>query len=361
MARRSRGLRATYAWSARRGEPGASPSGTKRGIERDELLVRGRALVDVRLHEELAPRLQQARHLLEQPVLHHEALVVPLLPPGVGEVHEEPPHRAVRPEARQGVARVLGEDARARREPPLGQAPVDDGRPLAPDLEPEQPARGSASARSTRNQPRPGPISTSTQSPATRLRTSMRSPSGRRGASSYGRAIEGGGSDSAATREANTGTTATALDPTAPRRPPSAPWPPRTPPRRRPSRPRRLPRRTRTRGPRGSAAPSRRAADHRGRLPRAARDRRRSSRRSGTPGRRSTTRTSTSSTPAPSPRGTRCASRRASRSRAARRACSGPRCSRRSGPSARAATRSCGRRGRSRSSRWAGSRGRRRS
>ena len=98
-----------------------------------------------------------------------------------------------------------------------------------------------------------------------------------------------------------------------------------------------------------AARPGVRTARPRRRLARRAsdRDRARAGRAPGAP--RSTTRTSTSSTHAPSPRDTRCASRPASRSPAARRACSGRRCSRRSGCSAAAARPSCGRRGRCRS------------
>ena len=120
---RSRGARAGFA-RRRRDPRGAAnrarpPRERSRRSSDDELLVLGRPLLDVRLHEELPAALEQARHLIEEGVLHHEPLRVPLLPPRIGEVEEHAPHRGVGHDPRKRVAQRP-----RRRRGPAGRGPA---------------------------------------------------------------------------------------------------------------------------------------------------------------------------------------------------------------------------------------------
>jgi hypothetical protein len=113
-------------------------SGVESSVQPDEVFVRPGARLDVGLHEQLAPWLQDARHVVEESVLNEEPLGVPLLPPRVREVYEYPPHAPIRSEPWQRIARVLGENSGALAKAPRAQPTVDDRRPLATDFESQQ-------------------------------------------------------------------------------------------------------------------------------------------------------------------------------------------------------------------------------
>src|SRR5258708_2131990 len=117
---------------------GCIPAGGEPVVKRDELLVRQRALWDVRLQEELAARLQQARNLVENGTAHEEPLVVTPLPPGVGEVDDDTSHTAVRSQSRESGAGVFREHTRPCAEAATCQPTIDHHGPLAADLEPHK-------------------------------------------------------------------------------------------------------------------------------------------------------------------------------------------------------------------------------
>ena len=140
------GNRATLSRAARHirmvgqpGRPGDVAIGREPCVEPDELLVCGGAIFDVGLNEELAAGLEKAGHLLEQCIAHHEALAMPLLPPRIGKVHEDAPIGRIGREPDQRVRRIFREDAGSRAQTGLGEARVDDGGPLATDLETQKP------------------------------------------------------------------------------------------------------------------------------------------------------------------------------------------------------------------------------
>jgi len=108
----------------------------ERGVSVEERLVAFGSLLDVGLNEHLAARREHARELVEQRRGENEALVVALLPPRIGKVDEHRGHGRGR-EARERLARVLGEHSSAPAVTERPQLLVDDGRPLALDLEPD--------------------------------------------------------------------------------------------------------------------------------------------------------------------------------------------------------------------------------
>jgi len=75
-------------------------------------LVVSCSIFDVGLDEELAPDLEKTRHLRDEFIAYHKAFLVPLFPPRVWEVDENPHDRPLRLEPPQGERGVLGEDAR---------------------------------------------------------------------------------------------------------------------------------------------------------------------------------------------------------------------------------------------------------
>ncbi len=107
-------------------------------VECRELFVPGRALVDVRLDEQLATGCKQAGDLVEESALYEKTLRVTLLPPRIGEVHEEATHRGVGLETGKREARVLGEDASAPAESTLREPSVHDRSPLAADFQTDE-------------------------------------------------------------------------------------------------------------------------------------------------------------------------------------------------------------------------------
>lgn len=113
-------------------------SGVESPVQPDEVFVRPGARLDVGLHEQLTPWLQDARHVVEESVLNEEPLGVTLLPPRVREVYEYSPHTRIRSEPRQRIARILGENSGALAKAPRAQPTVDDRRPLATYLESQQ-------------------------------------------------------------------------------------------------------------------------------------------------------------------------------------------------------------------------------
>lgn len=104
----------------------------------DDVRIELGALLDVGLNEELTARLEQPSDLRQEDVAHDEALLVPLLPPRIGEVKEHPAHAPGGTEAGQRMPSVLTEDARVGAVPVLGEPLIADGGPLATDLEPDQ-------------------------------------------------------------------------------------------------------------------------------------------------------------------------------------------------------------------------------
>jgi hypothetical protein len=101
----------------------------------DLIVVETRALVDVRLDEELAGRTQKAGDLVEERAADDETLLVPFFPPWVGEMQENGVEHGVGSEPRQREAHVVGEHAAAWRDAEAGQAFIDEGGPLAPNFE----------------------------------------------------------------------------------------------------------------------------------------------------------------------------------------------------------------------------------
>lgn len=101
----------------------------------DLRLVSLRALLDIRLHVELAASSQETRHRIEQRGAHHESLVMTLLPPRIGKVNEEGVHRTVGLEALESQLGILREDSAPRAEAMLSEPPIDDRGPFALDLE----------------------------------------------------------------------------------------------------------------------------------------------------------------------------------------------------------------------------------
>ena len=104
----------------------------------DDASVLQSSLFDVRLYVELPTLHEQSLDLCEEDVIHDEPLLMPLLPPGIGEVEEHAPHAAVRPHPWQRDARIFAEHTRARSGADLRQTTIADGRPLTTDLETNQ-------------------------------------------------------------------------------------------------------------------------------------------------------------------------------------------------------------------------------
>jgi hypothetical protein len=107
-------------------------------VTRDDVGIERRTLLDVRLNEELAARLEQPRDLSEEGVAHHEALLVALLPPRVREVEEHAADRMIGTKARKRVAGVFAEDVGTCSKALLREPLVSDGGPFAPDLEADE-------------------------------------------------------------------------------------------------------------------------------------------------------------------------------------------------------------------------------
>lgn len=101
-------------------------------------LVLGGALLDVRLHEQLAAVDEEARDRLDEPSAHDEALGVTLLPPRIGEVNEHRAHRRIRREPLERLACIGVEHARAPAEAGLGQAFIDEGGPFEANFEADE-------------------------------------------------------------------------------------------------------------------------------------------------------------------------------------------------------------------------------
>ena len=107
-------------------------------MRRDYFCVELGSLENVRLHEELATAFEQTRHLVQEDVAHDETLLVPLLPPRIGEVEERTAHTMIGTETRKRDARIFAEHARTRGMTGLGETRVTDDSPLLSDLEAEQ-------------------------------------------------------------------------------------------------------------------------------------------------------------------------------------------------------------------------------
>src|SRR5262249_24344896 len=110
---------------------------------RELLLVKRGALLDVGLHEQLSGVPEEARDVIHDPATDDEALLVPLLPPRIGEMKVDDLDRRLGNGAREDGARVAVHGAHARAEAGGLQAFIDDRRPLEPDLDAEQPRRRS--------------------------------------------------------------------------------------------------------------------------------------------------------------------------------------------------------------------------
>ena len=98
-------------------QPRSGVSGRREALvgREDRVDLRG-ALLDVRLHEEFAARLEQARDLADERRREHDAFLVALLPPRVREVEKNAAHARVRPEARErDASRPRRRRARASR------------------------------------------------------------------------------------------------------------------------------------------------------------------------------------------------------------------------------------------------------
>jgi hypothetical protein len=124
------------------GASGGVSGGEQLAHQADLGLVLEGAVLDVGLDEELAVVLEQAGDLAEQGVADDEALGVSLLPPGVGEMDEERGDRAVGRDPGQGEAGVLAVDPGPLAEAPRLEPIVDEGGPLAADLEADHPHVG---------------------------------------------------------------------------------------------------------------------------------------------------------------------------------------------------------------------------
>ena len=92
------------------------------------------ALGDVRLDEESPAGFEHAAHLRQQVRGDHQALGVLLLPPRVGEMHENGA-RAGRRKARKSRAGVFSQHAGAIPEAAFAQAIVDDGGPFSANFQ----------------------------------------------------------------------------------------------------------------------------------------------------------------------------------------------------------------------------------
>lgn len=80
----------------------------------DRFDVFRRAFLDVGLHVEIAPGNEQTRQLVEQLRSDDAAVLVPLFPPRIREMHEDPRDTSVRSEARKQRADVGREDPQLR-------------------------------------------------------------------------------------------------------------------------------------------------------------------------------------------------------------------------------------------------------
>jgi hypothetical protein len=133
------GKRAAFARASCRerelGDAGSLPVRNEPHVRFEERFVAGRAFLDVRLHEDFAPRHEHTRDLVEERRTHDETLVMAFLPPGIGKVNEDARH-AFGDEVREGVAGIFGEHAGPASEATIGKPPIDDGRPFSSNLEP---------------------------------------------------------------------------------------------------------------------------------------------------------------------------------------------------------------------------------
>ena len=191
MARCSRGLRAPYGLSARRGEPARVARGLEARVARDERLVLARRAPRRRSGRRARrPARAGARSASRTRVAMTRRFWWRFFHHGSGKWRRRARTTPSGRETRQRVLRVLGEDARARRRARAWRAARRRWRPTCVGPRARRGApRGAASARSNEEAAAPG--ADLELEPLARRRASAastRSPSGRRGASAYGRA-----------------------------------------------------------------------------------------------------------------------------------------------------------------------------
>src|SRR5580698_5914988 len=107
-------------------------------LRRHQGFVRSRSLLDVGLYEELAPDLEKARHLPDELLANHEALLVTFLPPRIGEVNEHAHDRALGLEPLKRETCVFCEHARASPQTTGPEPGVDHASPLPAHFETQE-------------------------------------------------------------------------------------------------------------------------------------------------------------------------------------------------------------------------------
>jgi hypothetical protein len=107
-------------------------------LGRHQCFVRTRSLLDVGLYEELAPDLEKARHLPDELLANHEALLMTFLPPRIGEVNEHAHDRALGLEPLKREACVFCEHSRASPQATGPKPSVDHAGPLPAHFETQE-------------------------------------------------------------------------------------------------------------------------------------------------------------------------------------------------------------------------------
>jgi hypothetical protein len=103
------------------------------------------AFFHIGLHVKLAAWSQQTRDLVEQIRVHDETFGVFLLPPRIWKVQEKRFDRGIRTQTPESFACIAIEHSSASSQALLAQTFVDDGRPLHPNFQTEEPTVWSGS------------------------------------------------------------------------------------------------------------------------------------------------------------------------------------------------------------------------